>query len=71
MIGKATLEDFPKTTRPIMKPHCQKHKDSFSLSVRASEEYLHAIVLVDAATGPGQESQDTDGYMARKPRMMR
>ena len=51
MIGKATLEDFPKAKRPINKPLYQVHMDSFSSSVKFIEGYNHAIVFVDAATG--------------------
>ena len=51
MIGKATLEDFPKAKRPINKPLYQIHMDSFSSSVKSIEGYIHAIVFVDAATG--------------------
>ena len=51
MIGKATLEDFPKAKRPIDKPLYQVHMDSFSSSVNSIEGYNHAIVFVDAATG--------------------
>ena len=51
MIGKATLEDFPKAKHPINKPLYQIHMDSFSSSVESIERYNHAIVSVDAATG--------------------
>ncbi len=51
MVGKATLEDFPKAIRPINKPLYQVHIDSFSSSVKWIEVYLHAIVFVDATTG--------------------
>ena len=51
MIGKATLEDFPKAKRPTNKPLYQIHMDSFSSSVESIERYNHAIVFVDAATG--------------------
>ncbi len=37
MIGKATLEDFPKAKRPINKPLYQVHMDSFSSSVKSIE----------------------------------
>ncbi len=51
MIGKATLEDFPKAKRPINKPLYPVHMDSFSPSVKCMEGYNHVIVFVDAATG--------------------
>ena len=51
MIGKATLEDFPKGKRSINKLLYQVHLDSFSSSVKYIEGYIHAIVFVDAATG--------------------
>ena len=51
MIGKATLEDFPKAKHPINKPLYQIHMDLFSSSVESIERYNHAIVFVDAATG--------------------
>ena len=51
MIGKATLEDFPKAKFPINKPLYQVHMDSFPSSVKAIEGYNHAIVFVDTATG--------------------
>ena len=60
MIGKATLEDFPKAKRPINKPLYQINMDSFSSSVKSIEGYNHAIVFVDAATG---YTTDIDGYM--------
>ena len=60
MIGKATLEDFPKLKRLINKPLYQVHMDSFSSSVKSIEGYNHAIVFVDAATG---YRIITDGYM--------
>ncbi len=50
MIGKVTLEDFPKTKRPINKPLNQVHMDSFSSCVKSSEGYNHAIAFVDATT---------------------
>ena len=43
MIGKATLEDLPKTKKFIT--------DSFSSSVKSNEGYFHSLVFVDAATG--------------------
>ena len=51
MIGKATLEDFPKAKRPINKSLYQIHMDSFSSSVKSFEGFNHALVFVDAATG--------------------
>ena len=51
MIGKATLENFPKAKRPINKPLYQVRMDSFPSSVKSFEGYNHAIVFVDAATG--------------------
>ena len=51
MIGKATLEDFPKAKHPINKPLYQINMDSFSSSVKSIEGYNHAIIFVDAATG--------------------
>ena len=51
MIGKATLEDFPKAKHPINKPLYQIHMDSLSSSVKSFEGYYHATVFVDAATG--------------------
>ncbi len=51
MIGKATLEDFPKAKRPINKPLYPVHMDSFSSSDKSIEGYNHAIVFVDAAIG--------------------
>ncbi len=51
MIGKATLEDFPKSKRLINKRLYQVHMDSFSSSVESTAAVLHAIVFVDAATG--------------------
>ena len=51
MIGKATLEDFPKAKCQIFKPLYQVHTDSFSSSVKSIEGYNHAIVFVDSATG--------------------
>ena len=50
MIGKATLEDFPKAKRPINKPLCRIHMDSFSSSIKSFDGYNHAIAFVDAAT---------------------
>ncbi len=51
MIGKATLEDFPKAKRLINQPLYQVHMGSFSSSVKSIEGYNHVIVFVDAATG--------------------
>ncbi len=51
MIGKASLEDFPKAKHPINKPLYQVHMDSFSSSVKSTEGYIREIVFVDAATG--------------------
>ena len=53
MIGKVKLEDLPKAKKVITKPLYQIHMDSFSSSVRSIEGYfqVHALVLVDAATG--------------------
>ena len=51
MIGKATLEDLLKAKKVMFKPLYQIHMDSFSSSVKSIEGYLHALVLVDAATG--------------------
>ena len=51
MIGKATLEDSPKTKKVITKPLCQINMDSFSSSVKSIEGYFHSLVFVDAATG--------------------
>ena len=51
MIGKATLDGFPKAKRPINKPLYQVHMDAFSSSVKSTEGYIHALVLVDAITG--------------------
>jgi hypothetical protein len=50
MMGKATLEDFMKSKRPINKPFYQVYMDSFSSSVKPIEGYNHAIVFVDTAT---------------------
>ena len=51
MIGKATLEDLPKTKKVITKPLYQINMDSFSSSVKSIEGYFHSLVFVDAATG--------------------
>ena len=55
MIGKATLEDFPKAERSINKPLYQVHMDSFESSVKSIEGYINAIIFVDrhAATEYG------------------
>ena len=50
-MGKATLEDFPKAKQPINKPLYQVHMNAFSSLVKSIEGFIHAIVLVDAATG--------------------
>jgi hypothetical protein len=51
MIGKATLEDFPKAKRPINEPLYEVHMDSFSSSVKSIEGNNHVIFFVDTATG--------------------
>jgi hypothetical protein len=51
MIGKATLEDLPKTKKVITKPLYQINMDSFSSSVKSIEGYFYSLVFVDAATG--------------------
>ena len=51
MIGKMTLEDFPKVKLPINKPLYQVHMDSFLAFVKSIEGYNHVIVFVDVATG--------------------
>jgi hypothetical protein len=51
MIGRATLEDLPKTKNVISKPLYQINIDSFSSSVKSIEGHFHSLVLVDAATG--------------------
>ncbi len=50
MIGKATLQDFPKAKPPINKPLYPVHMNSFSSSVKSIEGYNHAIVFVDTST---------------------
>ncbi len=51
MIGKATLEDFPKARQVKVKPLHQINVDSFSSSVPSIEGYNHAVVLVDKCIG--------------------
>ena len=51
IVGKATMEDFPKANRPTNKSLYQVHMESFSSSVKSIQGYIHAIVFVDAATG--------------------
>ncbi len=51
MIGKAPLEDLPKTKKVITKPLKQINMLSFSSSVKSIEAYFHTLVFVDAATG--------------------
>jgi hypothetical protein len=51
IIGKATLEDLPKTKKVITKPLYRINMDSFSSSVKSNEENFHSLVLNDAATG--------------------
>ncbi len=47
MIGKATLEDYPKAKRLINNPPYQVQMDSFSSSVKPIERYNHAIVFIN------------------------
>ncbi len=49
MIGKATLEDLPKTKKVISKPLDQINMDSFSSSVNSIEGYFHSLVFVDTS----------------------
>jgi hypothetical protein len=51
MIGKATLEDFPKARQVKAKPLHQINVDSFSSSVASIEGYNHAVVFLDKCTG--------------------
>jgi hypothetical protein len=51
MIGKATLEDFPKARQVKVKPLHQMNVGSFSSSVASIEGYNHAVVFVDKCTG--------------------
>jgi hypothetical protein len=51
MIGKATLEDFPKARQVKVKPLYQINVDSFSSSIPPIEGYNHAVVFVDKCTG--------------------
>ncbi len=44
MIGKATLEDFPKIRQVKVKPLHQINVDSFSSSVASVEGESHAVV---------------------------
>ena len=55
MIGKATLEDFPKAKHPINKPLYQIHVDSLSSSIKYIEEYMQSYLSM--------LQQDIDGYM--------
>ncbi len=50
MLGKATIEDLPKTKQFISKPLYQTNMGSFSSSVKSIEVYFHSLVFVDAAT---------------------
>jgi hypothetical protein len=45
------MEELPKAKMVISKPLHQIHMDSFSSSVESIEEYFHAYVFADAATG--------------------
>jgi hypothetical protein len=51
MIGKATLEDFPKTRQVKVKPLHQINVDSLSSSIPAIEGYIYAVIFVDKCTG--------------------
>ncbi len=51
MIGKATLEDFPKARQVKVKPLHQINVDSFPSSVPSIEGYNHAVVFVDKCNG--------------------
>ncbi len=51
MMGKAILEDLPKTKNVISKPLYQIHMHSFSSSVKSNEGCFHSLVFVDAAAG--------------------
>ncbi len=52
MIGKATVEDFPKARQVKVKPLHQINFDSFSesSSIASIEGYNHAVVFVDKCT---------------------
>jgi hypothetical protein len=51
MIGKATLEDFPKARQVKVKPLHQINVDSFSSSIPSTEGFNHAVVFVEKCTG--------------------
>jgi hypothetical protein len=51
MIGKATLEDFPKARQVKVKPLHQINVDSFSSSIPSIEGCNHAVVFDDKYTG--------------------
>jgi hypothetical protein len=51
MIGKATLEDFPKARHIKVKPLHQINVDAFSSSIPSIQVYNHAVVFVDKCTG--------------------
>jgi hypothetical protein len=71
MIGKATLEEFPKAKLPINKPLHQGHMDSFSSSVKANEGYSfssshHLSKLMKdifIRSYFSMQQQGTDGFM--------
>ncbi len=51
MIGKSTLENFPKLRSRADKPLKQVNIDSFSSSVVSIEGYSHAVVIMDCLSG--------------------
>jgi hypothetical protein len=51
MIGKSTLEDFPKEKIWADRPLKQAKIDSFSTSALSIEGYFHVVVIVDCHTG--------------------
>jgi hypothetical protein len=51
MVGKATLEDFPKERAKATRPLRQVNMDSFSFSVNSIHGSVHAVIIVDEYSG--------------------